>query len=71
MVRSIEISRVADGTAKFDRLERVGIIERDEFGDKVGTLGFQPKMELQIAGVEGAAGVHKTNERWVESWVAA
>ena len=47
MVRQIEISRVAHGTAKFNRFERIGIVKGDEFGNKIRALGLQPNMEKQ------------------------
>ena len=58
MVVGDKFCRITDSTAKLDRLKRIGIVKGNEIGDDVGSDGFQPKMEWQIAGIEGAAGVH-------------
>ena len=61
MAGRIEISWVADGATELNRFKRVGVVEGDEIGDKIRALGLQPKMEKEMAGVEGAASVHETN----------
>jgi hypothetical protein len=38
MIGSIKISRITNSTAELDGFKRVGIVEGDEFGDKVGAL---------------------------------
>lgn len=45
MVAGDKVGRVADGAAKLDGLERVGVVERDELGDKIGSLRLQPEVE--------------------------
>ena len=40
---------------KLDGLEWVGVVEGNELGDKIGSLGLQPEVEQQIAGIKGAS----------------
>ena len=60
MVAGDKVGRVADGAAKLDGLEWVGVVEGNEFGDKIRSLRLQPEMEQQIASIKGAASVHQT-----------
>ena len=62
MGRGIEISWVANSTTEFDWFEGIGIIEGDELGNWIGSFGLEPEMEFEVAGIEGAAGVHETDE---------
>ena len=45
MVAAVKIGRVTNCAAKLDGLERVGVVERDELGDKIGSLRLQPEVE--------------------------
>ena len=45
MIGSIEISRVSDSATEFYGFEWVGIIEGNEIGDKLRSLGLEPKVE--------------------------
>ena len=69
MIRQIKVSGIADGAAKLDRFEGIGVVEGNKFGDKIRPLGLEPKMEQQIASVEGAASVHETDKERVDGSV--
>jgi hypothetical protein len=62
VVSSIKIGRVTDRTTKFDGFEGIRIVKRNKFGNEVGALRLEPKMEKKKAGVEGTACVHEAAE---------
>ena len=59
MVAAVKIGRVTNCASKLDGLERVGVVERDELGNKIGSLRLQPEVEQQVASIKGAASVHQ------------
>jgi hypothetical protein len=57
-----EISRVSNGTAELDWSKGIGIVKRNELGNNIGSLRFQPKVERKVASVQSAASIHETAE---------
>jgi hypothetical protein len=51
MISSIKIGGIANGAAKLDWFERIGIVEGEEFSNQGRVLGHEPQIESKVTGV--------------------
>jgi hypothetical protein len=60
VVGGVEAVRVANSATEFHGLERVGGVQLKKISHEVRSFGHNhPKVKHQIAGIEGATGIHK------------
>jgi hypothetical protein len=67
----MKIVWITYSTTELDGFQQVGVIKGNEFSDKVGPLGFKPKMEKEITDIQSATGIHEANEGRVHRGISA
>ena len=71
VIGGVEIFRIPNGTTELDGFKGIGVVERSELSNQVGSFGLQPKVEGKVSCVEGCTGVHKATKGWVNLRICA